>query len=205
MTTRETLFIRDESSDSMSPTVVSLLIALLVVAIVAVLAATALAVLKFVRVQRESRHRLPTHKHPSDASTLSPPTARRSNRGHRRTISITTHPAPRHLPAFSLAEEKEAFMNSPTTAPPRSGVPEIHITFPDEDKDTNEKRHSGRVVVVRISDNGGIGLAPYLDSGAEEGVGEGLPPYQIRENGEFMSLDLERLGGLREKNDKLWG
>lgn len=82
------------------------------------------------------------------------------------------------------------------SSPPASPVPEIRITFPEEE-DKSGKRKSGRVVVVRIGENGGVGLEPYQE--------ESLPPYQSGEFDRFQSLDLERIGGLREKeHGKQW-
>lgn len=46
------------------------------------------------------------------------------------------------------------------------------------------------MVVVRISETGGVGLEPYND--------EHLPPYQRVESERFESLDLDRMGGLKE-------
>ena len=46
-------------------------------------------------------------------------------------------------------------------------------------------------MVVRIGDKGDVGLEPYEE--------EQLPAYQQREGDEFKSLDLERIGGLKEK------
>ena len=74
---------------------------------------------------------------------------------------------------------------------PKSPVPEIRITFPEEE-DEGGKRKSGRVVVVRISETGGVGLEPYTD--------DHLPPYQKSDAERFQSLDLDRMGGLKEKN-----
>ncbi|KIV99136.1 uncharacterized protein PV09_09167 [Verruconis gallopava] len=69
-------------------------------------------------------------------------------------------------------------------------VPEIRITFPEE-IDESGKRKSGRVVIVKVGDHS-IGLEP---------VTEQLPPYQQTESadGRFHSLDLDRMGGLKEK------
>ena len=72
---------------------------------------------------------------------------------------------------------------------PGSPVPEIRITFPEEDE-RGSKRTSDRVVVVKISDRGGIGLEPYKD--------DHLPPYRKADE-RFQSLDLDRIGGLKEK------
>lgn len=83
-------------------------------------------------------------------------------------------------------DDSDSRPSSPCTGP----LPEIRITFPEE-QDEAGKRKSGRVVVVRISDNGGIGLEPYND--------EHLPPYQRSDMDRFQSLDLDRMGGLKEK------
>ena len=85
--------------------------------------------------------------------------------------------------------EKEILVESGEESP-RSPVPEIRITFPEEDDEGN-KRLSGRVVVVKISDKGSVGLEPYKD--------DHLPPYQKTDE-RFQSLDLERIGGLKEKD-----
>lgn len=84
--------------------------------------------------------------------------------------------------------EKSAFLEQ-TSSPPTSPVPEIRITFPEEE-DNSGKRKSGRCVVVRISEAGGLGLEPYEET---------LPPYQTSDPDRFQSLDLERMGGLKEK------
>lgn len=50
--------------------------------------------------------------------------------------------------------------------------------------------------MVRIGDSGSIGMEP---------VGEdALPPYQSSDAERFQSLDLERMGGLKEKDVKQW-
>jgi len=79
-------------------------------------------------------------------------------------------------------------MDSPT-----SPVPEIRITFPDEVDETG-KRQSGRVVVVRVGEHS-VGLEPVGD--------DALPAYARNADGSrFDSLDLDRIGGLKEKSDK---
>lgn len=76
------------------------------------------------------------------------------------------------------AHEKAALLESDG---PYSPVPQIHLTCPDE-----------KVVVVTISEKGAVGLEPLEK--------ETLLPYMSRggEKDEFKSLDLERMGGLRE-------
>lgn len=87
-----------------------------------------------------------------------------------------------------MYKEKETLISEPGS-PPASPIPEIRITFPEEEDEAG-KRKSGRVVVVRISETGGVGLEPYND--------EHLPPYQRIESERFESLDLDRIGGLKE-------
>lgn len=80
--------------------------------------------------------------------------------------------------------------NSPPHSP--DNVPEIHITFPDEEADEQGgKRKSGRVVVVRVGDGAAVGLEP-LDE-------DELPAYEKESNGSFYSIDMDDIGGLREK------
>lgn len=79
--------------------------------------------------------------------------------------------------------------NSPPHSP--DNVPEIHITFPEEEDSTTGKRKSGRVVVVRVGDNAAVGLEP-LDE-------DQLPAYEKESNGSFYSIDMDDIGGLREK------
>ncbi len=77
--------------------------------------------------------------------------------------------------------------NSPPLSP--ENVPEIRITFPDE-QDESGRLKSGRVVVVRVGETS-IGLEPLQD--------EQLPAYE-KEGGErFHSIDMDRIGGLKEK------
>lgn len=77
-----------------------------------------------------------------------------------------------------------------SSSPPSAAVPEIHITFPDEESKAGMQK--GRVVVVHITDSGSVGMEPLRQ--------ETLPPYQKEDADRFQSLDLERIGGLREKD-----
>ncbi|KAJ5248912.1 hypothetical protein N7468_000363 [Penicillium chermesinum] len=105
---------------------------------------------------------------------------------HQRRLTITAG----KTESVVVYDEKRALMET-SDSPPPSPVPEIRITFPEEE-DESGKRKSGRMVVVRISDAGSIGLEPCHDE---------LPPYQTNDTGRFQSLDLERMGGLKEKED----
>jgi len=71
---------------------------------------------------------------------------------------------------------------------PTSPVPEIRITFPEEES-ADGKRKSGRVVIVQV---GEAGAAFVRDVEPET-----LPPYQKK--GQFDSVDLDKVGGLKEK------
>jgi hypothetical protein len=95
-------------------------------------------------------------------------------------------------PAYVAAEKQSLIDDS--ASPPPSPVPEIRITFPEE-VDQAGKRMSGRVVVVRVGETS-VGLEP---------VNENLPPYQSNGSDRFQSLDLDRMGGLKEKElEKSW-
>lgn len=159
-----------------SPTTVNALIALLVLVLVAVLAVTTL--LSFRRYRRSKASLLPVyHNEKSDT--------KRSNHHRISGISITARPRfgrPPRLP-LSIHQEKQEILDSP----PPSPIPEIRITFPEEVDETG-KRQSGRVVVVHVGERG-VGMEPYEEC---------LPSYQKDVNDRFQSLDLERIGGLRE-------
>ncbi|KAI0481706.1 hypothetical protein F4859DRAFT_431039 [Xylaria cf. heliscus] len=77
-------------------------------------------------------------------------------------------------------------------APPHSptNVPEIHITFPDE-HDEQGRRKNGRVLLVRVGETT-IGLEPLKE--------EQLPAYEKEGSNTFYSIDMDRIGGLKEKD-----
>lgn len=79
--------------------------------------------------------------------------------------------------------------NSPPHSP--DNVPEIHITFPDEHDDQGRPR-SGRVLVVRVGDNASVGLEPVQE--------EQLPAYEKEAKSGFYSVDMDQIGGLKEKD-----
>ncbi|KND95065.1 hypothetical protein TOPH_00703 [Tolypocladium ophioglossoides CBS 100239] len=83
--------------------------------------------------------------------------------------------------------------NSPPHSP--DNVPEIHITFPDEQDDQGRAK-SGRVLVVRVGDNATVGLEPMHD--------EQLPAYEKEAKGQFQSIDMDQIGGLKEKDRNLF-
>jgi len=165
------LVVRDEQTPN-NHTMINLLVVLLVLLIVAILLVGGLY---FMRQRKRSRKmsELPVYseKRVSTSST-------RSN--HRR---ITIRPSE----SLYVYQEKQSLIAN-SSSPPPSPIPEIRITFPEE-FDESGKRQSGRVVVVRVGDSS-VGLEP---------VSENLPPYQQSESDRFQSLDLDRIGGLTEK------
>lgn len=96
-------------------------------------------------------------------------------------------PGPGHEQVYVYDEKMNLVGKSDNTQ--AGPVPEIRITFPDEEGQRG-RNAPGRVVVVKISDSGNIGLEPFHS--------EQLPPYQRQDSGRFHSLDLNRMGGLRE-------
>lgn len=163
---------------------ISLLITLVVIVIVGVLLVAALFFLRSQRNRRQPQQQQQQQQHSQH------PLHRDSNSktsNHRR-LTITASPYGRRSDSVYIYNEKQGLVNE-ASSPPQSPIPEIRITFPEE-QDEMGKRKSGRVVVVRISETGGVGLEPYHD--------DHLPPYQRSDSEKFESLDLDRIGGLKE-------
>ena len=177
------LVVRDGSSSTttMTPTMMKLLIVLIVLVFFGICLAGGLLILRARRKakQIEQLTDLPLH--------ASRPSSNSSNQ-HR--LTITTTPYGRHSKPITIYNEKEILVEeSSQPSTPSSPVPEIRITFPEEEDEAGKSK-SGRVVVVRISETGGLGLEPCND--------EHLPAYQQSNAERFQSLDLDRMGGLKE-------
>lgn len=168
------LVARDDSDDGLSSAMIDLLISLLVLVLVGLALVGGLLVLRRKRLNREQSE-LPVHNGQCVPQ-------------HRR-LTISAPPYAKTESVLVYDEKRSLMENS--SSPPPSPVPEIRITFPEEE-DESGKRKSGRVVVVRISEAGGVGLEPCH---------EDLPPYQSSDAERFQSLDIERMGGLKEKGD----
>jgi len=169
---------RDDST-SLSPAMLDLTIALMVFIFVTLVLGGALYIVRKVRIARAiQRQSLPQYNEPLNAST------------HRR-LTITTTPFNGRTSSIYVYDEKSSTAQSPRS-PPLSpdGVPEIRITFPDEQDDSGHHK-SGRVVVVRVGEKGGIGLEPLRE--------EQLPAYEKDTQERFHSIDMDRIGGLKEK------
>jgi len=145
-----------------SASTITLLTALVILLSVALALVGALFLLRRLRNKRKADNSLPSYES--------------SGRG----LSVTTIPY----------SEKEHLLSAASSSP-TSPVPEIRITFPEEE-DHNGRRVSGTVVLVQMGDT--VGFRPVDNNG--------LPPSYSASaggNGRFASVDLERVGGLREK------
>lgn len=165
---------RSEDGDSNNLTVPLLT----TLAILVILALVLMAALIWLRNIRQAR------KEAAQDSTLPIYEKRQSRR-----LTITM-PYGKGRESVVLYSEKQDLLNSGASTP-TSPVPEIRITFPDE-VDEAGKHQSGRVVVVRVGEHS-VGLEP---------VTEDLPAYQRDSADRFDSLDLDRIGGLKEKDSK---
>ncbi|KAF2097493.1 hypothetical protein NA57DRAFT_77750 [Rhizodiscina lignyota] len=182
MDSSRVLVVRDDysSSETMNPMMRNLLIALIVLGFAAMGLAACLYVLRQLRKRNARRNQLV-----SELPIYNERGHQRSS-NHRR-LTITTTASNNRESVFVIQEKENLMANS--HSPPSSPIPEIRITFPEE-VDDQGKRQSGRVVVVRVGEHS-VGLEP---------VNETLPPYQESDSDRFHSLDLDRIGGLKEKD-----
>ncbi|QIX01811.1 hypothetical protein AMS68_007328 [Peltaster fructicola] len=172
-------FIKRDDSIPVSRTTIGLVVALIVLVVIA---SAAIGTLITLRRRRNRQHQsaLPMYNEkrlsaPSSASS----SPRRGNKASTESIIV-------------YQEKRNLLENS--DSPPSSPLPEIRITFPEE-FDEAGKRTSGRVVVVRVGETS-VGLEPLSDT---------PPLYEQTNSGRFQSIDLERVGGLVEKeHDKMW-
>jgi hypothetical protein len=107
--------------------------------------------------------------------------------GGSRRLTISTN-----RKSINIYDEKRRLVD-PSRPDSPNGVPEITITFPDEEEPSG-KRKSGRVVLVRVGETS-IGMEP---------LEQDAPPMYEKEGGRFQSIDLERVGGLKEKPAMSW-
>lgn len=114
---------------------------------------------------------------------------------HHRSPSVSNFNTGKNESIFVYDEKMNLIHNS--SSRPTTPIPEIHITFPDEEGNAGSIK-KGRVVIVHVTDSGSVGMGPVGQ--------ENLPPYQQEDADRFQSLDLERMGGLKEKEslDKRW-
>ncbi|KAI9864578.1 MAG: hypothetical protein M1813_003067 [Trichoglossum hirsutum] len=167
-----------EGGTGLSRTMVNLMIVLLVLVLCGLILVAALFFLRDHRRKQKSNEGLPMYSEkPTNSSN------------HRR-LTITATPYSGRPESFHVYSEKQNLIQGSLTPPlTPDSIPEIRITFPEEE-DESGRRKSGRVVVVRVGESG-IGLEPVEE--------DDLPPYQRSDSDRFHSVDLERVGGLREK------
>ena len=171
------LVVRDENKGGLdSSATIGLVVSLVVLLVLALVSIVALLFLRRMRrANKESEAQLPLYE--------------KRKSGHRR-LTITAAPFGKGRESIVVYQEKQDLVNN-SSSPPASPVPEIRITFPDE-VDESGKPQSGRVVVVKVGEHS-VGLEPLQEE---------LPPYQRDASDRFDSLDLDRIGGLKEKNGK---
>ncbi|KAI9885488.1 MAG: mannose-ethanolamine phosphotransferase gpi13 [Watsoniomyces obsoletus] len=165
---------------TLTPAMFNLTIALMVL----VLVACALT-LGLYLIRRKRQHQIIED---DDDDAIEKQKMRRSSRC--RSLTITTSPYSGKLQASHVYEEKKTLMENSST-PPQSpdSVPEIHITFPEEE-DAAGHRKMGKVVIVRVGETG-VGLEPL-----PEGPTPASPTSPTER---FQSIDLDRIGGLKER------
>jgi hypothetical protein len=166
---------RSEDGDGSNNLTVALLTTLAILVVLALILMGALIWLRNVRRARKQAQQ--------DAQL---PLYEKRQSGRRLTITMPG----KGRESVVVYSERQDLMNSAASSP-TSPVPEIRITFPDE-VDESGKHQSGRVVVVRVGEHS-VGLEPVNDD---------LPPYQRDSSDRFDSLDLDRIGGLKEKDSK---
>jgi hypothetical protein len=167
----------EDSSDTNNEKMVDMMLVVLGLVFFALLLVSCLWVLRRARQRRMQGEMLPSYY---DAK-----------RNHRGLTIETTHNG--RASVLVIGRDGQPMLRSPNS-PPHSpdNVPEIHITFPDE-HDDHGQRKSGRVLVVRVGDHATVGLEPMQHY-------EQLPAYEKEAKGQFYSLDMNEIGGLKEKN-----
>ncbi|KAI5854758.1 hypothetical protein BZA05DRAFT_249092 [Tricharina praecox] len=161
-----------EGSGPSSNTMRDLLITLVVLVAFCLVMCGTLFILRRIRRARKEAGTLPSY----DSATR--------NRGNRLTIQTNRDST------FIFSEKQHLMDNSSPMPLSPDNVPEIRITFPEEE-DKDGRRVSGRVVVVQVGE-AGVGFVRPLDQ-------SNLPPYQqSRPQERFDSVDIDRIGGLKE-------
>ena len=177
MSTNIINIIRRGDMPPISHTMATLLTVLLVLIIVSVCLVGTLIFLRQRRKARKHSEAPPPYQEKRGSTS--------STHSHHRRVTV------RPSQSIHIYNEKQLFEDSCEPPSPTSPLPEIRITFPEE-IDATGKRQSGRVVVVHVGDSS-VGLEP---------LSEKLPAYYQSEGGRFQSIDLERVGGLMEKETR---
>ncbi|WYZ40110.1 hypothetical protein EsH8_IV_000451 [Colletotrichum jinshuiense] len=164
--------------DSDGGDTLNLMIVVLALVFFALLLVSTLFLMRRVRRQQRQNEMLPAYQEV------------KSVRNHHN-LTIQTSQDGRSSVLYIGQDGRSPMLQNPQSAPHSpDNVPEIHITFPDE-QDEGGRRKSGRVLVVRVGDGGSVGLEPVRD--------EQLPAYEKDSKSQFYSVDMDSIGGLREK------
>ncbi|KAI9793351.1 MAG: hypothetical protein M1816_000243 [Peltula sp. TS41687] len=174
------LVVRDDPNskdDSLRSTIVRLTIVLVVLITVIGMLVVALFA---VRSRRRAKQNAILPMYDERSSSMSNP----------RRLTVTAAPYGRKNQSIHVYNEKQNLVEN-SSSPPFSptSIPEIRVTFPEE-RDQSGRRKSGAVVIVRVGETG-LGLEPFVE--------EPLPPYPRSDAERFHSIDLERIGGLKER------
>lgn len=165
----------EQTGDNSS--VINLLIALLVLVFVGLVAFAVLVLVRRRHRQQQMRNEtLPQYQD-----------VKRTGNHRRLTIQTGSNGRSSVIVVGSNGQPMLANPQSPPHSP--DNVPEIHITFPDE-QDEQGRPKSGRVVVVRVGETS-VGLEPLHD--------EQLPAYEKESKTQFYAIDMDKIGGLKEK------
>jgi hypothetical protein len=116
-----------------------------------------------------------------------------SDVNHQSTSGFTIQTTDKHgrSSVLVIGRDGQPMLANPQSPPnSRDNVPQIRITFPDE-QDEAGRTKNGRVVVVRVGE-ATVGLEPLQE--------EQLPAYEKETNSQFFSIDMDQIGGLKEKN-----
>lgn len=166
-----------DEADIPNASLINLMIALFTLVFVGLLSLATLIVLRRVRQKKQVLV----------GSTLPQYNDVKRNSNHRR-LTIQTGNGRSSTIVFN--KDGQPMLANPQQ-PPHSpdNVPQIHITFPDE-QDDHGRPLSGRVVIVRVGETT-VGLEPLND--------EQLPAYEKESKSQFYAIDIDKIGGLREK------
>jgi hypothetical protein len=166
-----------------TPWVYDLIICLLTLIVIGIFAFLGLFIIrKFRNSKNEKNSSLPMYNTANSSMR---------NVANSRRLTITTNHHGGRKSSIYVYDEKSSLTSNPSSPPlSPNNVPEIRITFPDE-QDESGRPKSGRVVIVRVGDTG-VGLEPLRD--------EQLPAYEKETGERFHSIDMERIGGLKEKS-----
>ncbi|KAJ6779742.1 hypothetical protein PWT90_09300 [Aphanocladium album] len=171
---------RSSDSDDGSDKMINALIAVLVLAFVSIILISTLYFFRRSRrMQKLRAESLPTYNEASKEPMLQHSLTIETKHNGRSSVVV-------------IGRDGQPMLQNPHSPPDSpDNVPEIHITFPDE-QDDDGRRKSGRVLIVRVGDNAAVGLEPVRE--------EQLPAYEKEAKGQFQSIDMDKIGGLKEKD-----